>query len=154
MTEMLTSRAPLEAVEKAIRAFNRSSIEEFCRETELIHTPRGPIYEVGRAHARALFHDRQGQAYTDAALVMESIDLSLEDWGWVEVWLETHPLAVVSLARGKHLALVVELHHLAQVLGDVLPQPASVRLIRANWVRAWSTPPNLTDQQALAVESP
>jgi hypothetical protein len=154
MTETLGSRAPMEAVEEAIWAFNQGQIEELCQGTGLIHTPRGPIYEVGGAGCRALFHDRAGRAYADAVLVMESLDLPPEDWGWVEVRLEAHPLHVVSLARGRHLALVVELHHLARVLGDVLPEPANVRLVRATWARAWSTAVQLTDQQAFAVEGP
>ncbi|TKA01992.1 hypothetical protein [Actinacidiphila oryziradicis] len=144
----------LEAVEESIRAFNKTTIEDLCRETELIHTPRGAIYEVGGAHARALFHDRQGQAYADAVLVMESLDLPPEDSGWVEVWLEAYRLTVVSLSRGRHLARVVELRHLGQVLGDVLPQPANIRLAHAKWARSWSTPPSVIDREALAIEGP
>ncbi|MCD9880860.1 hypothetical protein [Streptomyces guryensis] len=84
---------------------------------------------------------------------MESLGLSSEDVGWVEHWLEAHRLAVVSLSRGRHVALVVELHHLARVLGDVLPQPARAELVCASWARSWGTPSHLTDREALVMES-
>ncbi|MFJ4517457.1 hypothetical protein [Streptomyces sp. NPDC088816] len=153
MNETLGGRAgPLKAVEAANRDFNRASVEELCRENDLVYTPRGAVYEIGGARARALFHDRQGQAYVDAVLVAESLDLPPEDWGWVEAWLEARHLPVLSLGRGMHLAMLVELHHLARVLGDVLPEPADVRQVRASWVRTWSTPATQTDTEALAVQ--
>lgn len=145
----------------AIEAANAEAIAELVAETGLVPLVRpdraeflhsGGIWLAetlrGTARVRTLFTSPAGVEYADAVLVAESIypgevDAlhAILDHLMITSGDELHELAVTTLARGTHAAILCPMELIPEAfhVDPLTPFPGD------NWCRGWATWPFITD---------